>query len=82
MNQFKKNATIEIILIGLPKKVTKLENNHHEHLNASPMANGDAFSSEDFSKWCNTLESEMLVMRTSKGTRVIMFQELVIRILG
>ena len=46
------------------------------------MANGDAFSFDDFSKPCNTLEIKMLEMRTSKGTRFIMFQELVIRSLG
>ena len=39
-------------------------------------------SSEDFGKWRDTLESEMLAMRTSKGTKFIMFQELVIRNLG
>ena len=70
------------MLIVLPEKVRKLEKNHCEHLNARPMADCHEFSSEYFSKQCDTLESEMIVMRTSKVNIVIMFQELVIRSLG
>ena len=75
-------ATIYIMLIWLPEEVTKLENNHCDHPNAMPIADSRAFLSEDFSKRCGTIESGMLDMRTSKGNRFIMFQELMIRSLG
>ena len=82
-NEWTKNcATITTIIIGLPEKVKKLENNNYEDLNDRPMANGDTFSFDNLSKRCGTLESEMLAMITSKGTRFNMFQEVVIRSLG
>ena len=43
------------MLIGLPENIKKLENNHYEDPNDRPIANGDAFSFDDFSKQCDTL---------------------------
>ena len=51
------------MLIGLPEKVTKIENNHCEHPNARPMSNYYSFLSEDFGKRCNILESETLARK-------------------
>ena len=52
------------MLIGLPKKVTKLQNNHHENPNTRPNANSDTSLVDNLTKRCNNLESEMLTIRT------------------
>ena len=78
----KKNVSMCKIIIGLPKRVIKLQNTLHENPNDRLTTNSDDYSLDNFNKRCSTLKSEMLAMRTSKVTRLIMFQELVIRSLG